>query len=95
MNHGFIDYIIKLNKGSEIVKNKEYSYMITASMCGLQSGNSTFERIKDTSSLIIAIFWFVIFTFKYSMAYITYGKDIPKCEDCKRNRDCKYEVDGI
>jgi len=75
--------------------NEKYCYTVTASMCGLQSGNSAFERLKETPNLIIAILWFVVFVIKYPMAYITYGKNIPECEDCKSNKDCKYRVNGI
>lgn len=75
--------------------NKEYCYTITASMCGLQSGNSTFERLKETSNLVIAIFWFIVFIFEYPMVNIIYCKNIPKCKKCKSNQECQYKVDGI
>lgn len=70
-------------------------YEITASMCGFQCDKHTFERVKDTSNLFIALFWFIVFIAKYPMAYITHRYKIPKCGDCENHKRCEYEVDGI
>lgn len=56
-------------------------YEIAARMCGLQN---CFERLKYTNNLLAALFWFVVFSLRYPITYITYTGIVPDCADCKR-----------
>jgi hypothetical protein len=62
-------------------------YEVSSKMCGAMN-SGVFTDIKTCKNIITALFWFVVFKFKYPVVTLEISGRASKCEYCCHNSSC-------